>query len=324
MRIACLVVVGLIVFALSVSPRRAQSQTLYDLNTAWSDSSNPNNVWTYREGSNALPHVNAWQGLIGDFSAAQPAWARADVGNTNLPAWMKVVAPTNIAHDWQLGDIIVHTTDSFNGVGSGDANVIWTSPITGTINIGGGVWMGRDIGRSNHWNVSLDAAVLSGGDIFSGDPYSRASPFNFAAGSGGAAAVTKVAVFKGDVIELKLTKTSAPGDYVGVNLGITALAGDVNFDGIINGQDIALIASNWLATGSRGAGDANGDGIVNGQDIALIASNWLQTLPLPAGGSGSAATVPEPCTAILAWLGGLSLLLAGRLRSLVRSCEPRA
>lgn len=107
-----------------------------------------------------------------------------------------------------------------------------------------------------------------------------------------------------------------------------ALPGDVNSDNIVNGQDIALVASNWLETPNMHhdplAGDANFDDIVNGQDIALIASNWLQSLPLPAGGSGSAATVPEPCTAILAGLGGLALLLAGRLRSLVRSCEPRA
>jgi len=39
----------------------------YDLNADWSDSSNPNGVWTYREGTNALPHVTAWQGLSGDF-----------------------------------------------------------------------------------------------------------------------------------------------------------------------------------------------------------------------------------------------------------------
>jgi len=88
-------------------------------------------------------------------------------------------------------------------------------------------------------------------------------------------------------------------------------AGDVNFDGIVNGQDIALAASNWL----QGvlAGDANADGIVNGQDIALMASNWLQTL-----GSGnseaSASAVPEPASWILVILAaGLSWTRRKRL-----------
>ena len=68
--------------------------------------------------------------------------------------------------------------------------------------------------------------------------------------------------------------------------------GDVNYDGIVNGQDISLAASHWLQTGSPVPGDANGDGIVNGQDIALMASNWLQGVN-GSGGGGSSA-VPEP------------------------------
>ena len=63
--------------------------------------------------------------------------------------------------------------------------------------------------------------------------------------------------------------------------------GDVNLDGIVNGQDIALIASNWLKTGSNPA-DANGDGIVNGQDIVLISSHWLNTF-------GASGAVPPRC-----------------------------
>lgn len=83
------------------------------------------------------------------------------------------------------------------------------------------------------------------------------------------------------------------------------LPGDVNYDSIVNGQDIALVASNWLATGAGDlAGDANGDGIVNGQDISLIASNWQNTADMIAAGAGAAAAqVPEPA--------GLCLLTSG-------------
>jgi PEP-CTERM motif len=63
-------------------------------------------------------------------------------------------------------------------------------------------------------------------------------------------------------------------------------------------------AVSWLQTGLNGgiAGDANFDGTVNGLDIAAIASNWLTT---SAGGSGAA--VPEPATIILAGLGAIAL-----------------
>jgi len=82
---------------------------------------------------------------------------------------------------------------------------------------------------------------------------------------------------------------------------VAPLVGDVNFDGIVNGQDIALVASNWLLTGDA-PGDANDDGIVNGQDIAIIASNWLATSG-PGNAATQSAAVPEP--------GGLALLVTG-------------
>ncbi len=76
------------------------------------------------------------------------------------------------------------------------------------------------------------------------------------------------------------------------------LAGDVNGDHVVNGLDISLIASHWLASGSGVVpGDANGDGVVNGLDIAMIASNWLQS------SAASATSVPEPGTFVLLALG---------------------
>jgi hypothetical protein len=81
-----------------------------------------------------------------------------------------------------------------------------------------------------------------------------------------------------------------------------AIDGDINLDGIVNGLDIADVASHWLQKGIQG--DANGDGVVNGLDISLIASHWLQT----AGGGAGTATVPEPPAFLLAALGSLAML----------------
>ena len=68
------------------------------------------------------------------------------------------------------------------------------------------------------------------------------------------------------------------------------IPGDVNHDGIVNSQDLALVSSSWLATGTGLAGDANGDGIVNSQDLAVVSSNWLAT----SGWRLTSASVPEP------------------------------
>jgi len=75
----------------------------------------------------------------------------------------------------------------------------------------------------------------------------------------------------------------------------TALVGDANHDGIVNGQDIALVASNWLTHGPTG--DVNFDNIVNGQDIALIASNWLATAGTSPGAANTSLIMPVTSTA---------------------------
>ena len=91
-----------------------------------------------------------------------------------------------------------------------------------------------------------------------------------------------------------------------IRVDASFVPGDVNHDGVVNGLDISLISSNWLATGANQA-DANGDGVVNGLDIALISSNWLKT-----DSSHSGTAVPEPSTIVLAALGALAWLVRRR------------
>jgi hypothetical protein len=56
-----------------------------------------------------------------------------------------------------------------------------------------------------------------------------------------------------------------------------------------------------LHAGANLSTDVNHDGLVNGQDIALTSSNWLQT-----SGAAQAAAVPEPSTLVLLSVGCLA------------------
>jgi len=283
---------------------------VYDLKSDWSDVTNPAGSWSYREGSNALPHANDWQGLAGDFTGMQPAWARAETGNTNLPAWMKIVSPAGITNDWQLGDIVTHSTDDFNGVGSGLSNVIWTSPLHGTIDVSGGVWMGRDIGRGNLWDISKNGISLTGGAIFSGDPYSRSSPFLFSAGSGGPTVLNQIPVAVGDVLRLQITRTSAPGDYAVVNLTVTAtpdLPGDFNHDSSVGAPDYVI----WR----KGLGTT-----YTQADYDLWRSHFGETAGSGSGASASDA-VPEPATLVMLIVGLLKM--CSHRRAIVSYTRPR-
>ena len=60
-----------------------------------------------------------------------------------------------------------------------------------------------------------------------------------------------------------------------------SLTGDVNQDGVVNIQDLVLVASNLGQTGQNTA-DANGDDVVNIQDLVLV-----------AGALGNAAAAPS-------------------------------
>jgi hypothetical protein len=89
-----------------------------------------------------------------------------------------------------------------------------------------------------------------------------------------------------------------------------ATPGDANHDTIVNSQDLALVSSSWLTTGSSVPADVNHDGIVNAQDLALISSNWLART---TEGNG-ASSVPEPGTIVLACLAAVGTIGLTRRR----------
>lgn len=217
-------------FAISLLPAGTlHAQVLNDLKLDWSNANNPNGAWTYREGNNALPFVASMQSMLGGWSVAQPGWARSENGNDRIPFWFQSNGSEQFARDFIAGDIVVHSTDPGSGAGNGPGNVIWTSAIAGQIDVTGNTWMGRDIGRSNDWSIWKNNVLLTSGSLFTGDPFDRANPFDFSTGSGGASALTSISVSPGDVIMFQVDKTSSDGDFVGVNLTISAVPEPTTF-----------------------------------------------------------------------------------------------
>jgi probable HAF family extracellular repeat protein len=208
------------VLAMALCCPRAEA-AVFDLNANWSDTTNPNGPWSYNEGNNVLSnHVNAWEQSL---SYQQPAWADSETGTDRLPAWFKATG-VEPGMDWQIGDIVVHTHDYANGVGNGTANLTWRSPLDGTADVSGFVWIARDIGRAETWDLYLNEILLTSGEIFSGDPYDRANPFYFSDGSNGPTAITNLVVRSGDVLKLEfVSEYTNAGDFVGVNLTVTAV-----------------------------------------------------------------------------------------------------
>lgn len=192
----------LILAGIICSTMLSHAQT-YDLKSDWSDASNPNSPWAYTSIGTPLSST----------TRTSDAWSSPQTSWGDLPGWFRSNGTEQFTHDWLAGDIITHT---------GASEIRWTSPLVGTINISGGAWAGRDIGRFNDWTISLNAVPLTSGTIGSDDPYNRNNPFAFSTGSGGLAAITAIPVGIGDVIELRLVPQGT-GDYAGVNFTIVTV-----------------------------------------------------------------------------------------------------
>ena len=79
----------------------------------------------------------------------------------------------------------------------------------------------------------------------------------------------------------------------------TGLKEDVNSDGIVNIQDLVLVASNLGKTGQNAA-DVNGDGVVNIQDLVLVAGALGNSAAAPPLNFQSLSTLTA--TDVKGWL----------------------
>lgn len=263
----------------------AASAQVFNLNADWSETANPNGAWSLLEGANLLPHVASWQSSLGGWSQPQPGWAESENGNNRLPFFFKSNGSETFARDYLAGDVVCHSWDSVNGSGNGQASAAWTSPGQGSVRVTGGVWLGRSIGRAVNWAIHVNGARRTGGSLFDGDAYNRASPFLFGAGDGGASGVKGIIVQSGDAVALRLETAGSFGDFVGIDLIVTftpiACLGDANGDSAVNFSDLNIVLSAFGQSGVGLPGDVNLDDEVNFSDLNLVLSTFGTTCAAP-------------------------------------------
>ena len=124
----------------------------YDLKADFgdgADTNNPNRQWSLRYGSELLPQ-HYW---LGSESAWLWDWSGSTVPSFAFETQTKW-------NDCQPGDIVMQ--GAFGGASR--ANILWTAPGNGTINIAGRTWDAYG-GRGGSWTLSITGTQVAGGTI---------------------------------------------------------------------------------------------------------------------------------------------------------------
>jgi hypothetical protein len=206
----------LICLALGAMTSQAATVT-YDLASDFSDTDNPNGVWSFDQGTTPLPFRNAptdsnalngaaengYFGVASDFSTA-PFILQATEDGSSATGYSD--------DDFVTGDVLVHSTSPGGGA---PVFIDWTAPSAGTITFSGQVWYAHSpVTRSNDYAIALG----SGPDIFTGtvtngDGLSAPSTF---------ADSNVQTVTAGEVLALELSPTEGQnfGSLAGVDLTV--------------------------------------------------------------------------------------------------------
>ena len=182
----------------------------YDLSAQWSAVDNPNGSWSYNQaGVPLLFHQNNWSSIPG-----LNGWTASAVG-VSPPGWFQA---TVAYPEIELNDITVHST-SFDGP---LANVTWTSPFPGTIDVIGQVWDVVHVdNRDGEWTLHVNnIAIASRSSVVGVAKHSAEADFasNVIAGH----SLDAILVNAGDVVMFQIGKNPASsfGHFTGVEISI--------------------------------------------------------------------------------------------------------
>lgn len=215
---------------------------------------------------------------LGAFACALPAFATTNISPVNKYTWAENVGWLN----WR------------------DANLGTQGANVGCLVLQGFVW-GENVGWVNLGDGSpangVAYANLDGADFgVNVDASGNLSGFAWSENCGwinfsGGALATPAQPARIDLSTRRL-RGYAWGENIGwINLDDSthyaalnpACAGDANFDGIVDFDDITQVLANWAAgytpLGCDGAGDANLDGVVDFDDITEVIANWSVVCP---------------------------------------------
>jgi len=193
----------------------------YDVTADWTNNRNPNGVWSYDQGSIPLPYqsnlasgtcFSSATGITGGYAPG------TNVGNSPpcMPVFFKATGNAANTNDWLAGDVVIHAQDPSNGVGEGQATLVWTAPFSGTFTFAGAIWYAHStVQRSDDFSLNLGTTVLANGTVAYNSAIGN-NRSNMAKFSG------SFAVLAGQQVTLVIQRTpGSVGAAVGIQLAIT-------------------------------------------------------------------------------------------------------
>ena len=218
---SCVAALLFTVVSLGISTNAWAGGGTYDLNRDWSDTQNPNGVWSYNQGD--VP-ISVFQ----QFWWGQSGWGYLWLGDGCIikgdyfegltDPFGGTIGP---AFDWQPGDVMIHGLSIPYGGDSTFCNVRWTSPGDGMIDISGHAWDGQIFAdRDMAWVLNVNGQpIAQRGSVIGLHRTDAGAQFesNLLAGN----SLKNIRVKKGDVVEFRVMATTYYGHFLGISETVT-------------------------------------------------------------------------------------------------------
>ncbi|MEI7466259.1 MAG: hypothetical protein WCJ87_13010 [Burkholderiales bacterium] len=182
----------------------------YSLVNDWSDTTNPNGVWSYLRAGAPFPAT------VANWSQFGTAWAdSATPGFGFAPSLFKYDGPGtgNQSIDALAGDIVGHTQTNDANAGAGELAVRFTAPFAGLATISGSVWDAHtSVIRRQQWNVWVNGQSSSSGVVLGDGTNGRNARDTFL--------LSGLQLEQGALVELRLSRYIDNGGLLGMTFDV--------------------------------------------------------------------------------------------------------